>query len=308
MDDSGVRVRPEFRFHVAAVAGRPAIPAVDFHALCKRRRVAVVAIDQVRALVVVAMAGEGEVCAVAVEQLHGVLAHLDHFRLGIRVVDTLAVRRMVPVGDDPVLRRRSQILREPGHHRAACGSITADRVEDDEVNISVVERVIGLGTRRLPSRLGRRGQGKDVEIDAGLRRRISVVRVVVAQRRPEDRFAQHGGVHLEHGGLVLEVGPLLVRVVAEHQPQIGMPRAVERVVRVTHRFGIGIGGSGVAENPDSSRFRRPGEGRRDEEMAGVAPGQSLCRRPDRIVVARVAVETREGRDVFGRQPRGDVRW
>ena len=103
------------------------------------------AIDEEGALVGMAMAGQNEIDTTLLENGQGVLPHLDELRLGVRVVRALAVRRMVPESNDPVLLRGGEVCLEPRHHRATRRAIGVERVQDDEVDVSVVEGVVGLG-------------------------------------------------------------------------------------------------------------------------------------------------------------------
>ncbi len=61
---------------------------------------------------------------------------------------------MVPVGDDPVLQRGRQILSKPGGHGTHRGAVRLERVQNHEVDVRVVERVVRLGSRGDPAGLG----------------------------------------------------------------------------------------------------------------------------------------------------------
>ena len=72
------------------------------------------------------MAGQHQVHAAGLEDRQRVLAHLDQLDLGVRVVRALAVGRVVPEGDDPVLGGRREVVAQPGQHRrrVASGSVS----------------------------------------------------------------------------------------------------------------------------------------------------------------------------------------
>ena len=64
-----------------------------------------------------AVAGENEIDAVAFEERQEVLADLNQVALGVGVVAALGVGRVMPEGDDPLLRRGFEIAAEPVEHR-----------------------------------------------------------------------------------------------------------------------------------------------------------------------------------------------
>jgi hypothetical protein len=79
-------------------------------------------------------------------------------------------------------------------------------------------------------------------------------------------LAEHRGIHVEDRELVLRVGAVEVRVVPQHEPEVGAARAREREIHVAHRGGAGQAGSGVAQHPDAGRLRRSRDRGRDEEI------------------------------------------
>ena len=155
------------------------------------------------------------------------------------------------------------------------GSVGLERLQADEVDVGVVERVVRLGARREPARFAGLGQREDVVVRAGLRRRVGAVAVVVAERGHSTLFRSMVGKHVEHRGLVLGVRAVRVGVVAEHQPQVRMARAGERVVRVAHGARVRVGGARIAQDPDAGRLRRA----RDRGRAGRSAWRRRRRAP-----------------------------
>ena len=51
---------------------------------------------------------------------------------------------------------------------------------------------------------------------------------MVAERRPEHGLSKYARIGIENRRLKLSVGAVLVRVIAEHEPQIGMDPAGKR--------------------------------------------------------------------------------
>src|SRR5207249_5457649 len=70
-------------------------------------------IEQIRAFVGVAVAAEHQVHPMALQNRVGILAHLFEFGLRVRIVRALAVGRMVPVGNEPLLSVGRQIGLQP---------------------------------------------------------------------------------------------------------------------------------------------------------------------------------------------------
>ena len=97
-------------FDVRTIARHSAITAVHHQRGAERGRVAVMTVNQIRPFVAVAVATQHQVDPVVFENRERVLAHFDQRHLDVGVVHSLGVGRVVPVGDDPVLRRRGQIV------------------------------------------------------------------------------------------------------------------------------------------------------------------------------------------------------
>ena len=238
------------------------------------------------------MTAQHQIDAVFLEDRQGVLAHLDQPALDVGIVRTLGVGRMVPIGDDPVLIGRHQVVFEPRKHGAARRVARPERVEHDEVDVGVVERIVGLGARRQTARLAGRRQREDVVI-----RRVGAAAerdrlVVVAARRPYRRLTQDLGVHVEDGGLVLVVRAVVVGVVAEHQPQIGRPALGRHLglVGVAHGHRVARGGARITDRPDACRLGGADDRRRDEAVGRVAAGVDARFVADVVIVARIGRE------------------
>ena len=154
IDGALVRIRPQGGLLVHAITVLAPVASVKDEGRTERRRVAVVPVDQEGALVRVTVAGEHQVHAVALQYRQRVRPHFDQPQLGVRVVGAAAVGRMVPERDGPVLRRCGQIRGGPSQHGPGNRTIGPLRVQHHEVDVAVVERVVGLGARGKPS--GRR--------------------------------------------------------------------------------------------------------------------------------------------------------
>ncbi len=161
------------------------------------------------------------------------------------------------------------------------------------MDVSVVERVIRLGagddSARLRALRGRRDRGVELSRLRG---------VVVPDRGPDDRLLERLRVDVEDVRLVFGVGAALVRVVAEHEPEVRDSRAGVREERVPDLCLARSPGAGVADHPDARR--RCGRGGGGEELIRAGP-ERRRRRADRVEVFRRGGETRERDLVLGRR-------
>ena len=78
--------------------------------------------------------------------------------------------------------------------------------------------------------------------------------LVIAEGRPEEFVPQSGGIHIEDGALIFVVEATVVRVVAEHQPEIrlsvGARVIIERVAGALLAIGGAVAGrAGIAKDP-----------------------------------------------------------
>ena len=166
------------------------------------------------------------------------------------------------------------------------------------MDVREVERVVRLRARSHAACLCGLWQREHVEVRPGVGRRVGSISVVVAIRRPQHRFAQHVAVGVEHCRLVLVVEAILVGVVAEHQPQIGVARARKIRVGVAHRARIGVRGAGVSDDPHPHRPLGPGQRRGLEPKCRVT-GKRSGRGSNRVVVERVWYQPFEPNFVLG---------
>ncbi len=237
------------------------------------------AVDQDATLVRVAVAGEYEVDAVRLEDGQRVLAHVDQAALNVRIVRAFGVRRVMEEGDDPVGRRRREIVFEPGRHRFVDRAVDVVGIEADEVDVGVVERVIRFRARGDAARFAGRRQREHVIVRTGEAAGAGGLAVVISERRPQHPRPQLLGIHIENRRLVLLIGSVGVRVVTEHQPQVG-PIASGKArhkcrARRAHP-------SSRCRNHRGSRCEsvpccRGGGG--DEEVVGVAAREGTCAVP-----------------------------
>ena len=191
---------------------------------------------------------------------------------------------MVPEGDDPVLGGGAEVRLQPVQHRASRRAAGGHRIERDEMDAAVVEGIVFFGAGGHAAGRAVGGMVEYLEVRNGQRRIGQLRRVVVADGRPEHRLAKIGRVHVEHGRLVFGIGAVLVGVVAEHQPDVGVAACAETGVTVAHRRRGRALGAGIAEHPDSGRLRVADQRRGHEGIVGAA-GERCRRGSDRIVIA-----------------------
>ena len=162
-----------------------------------------------------------------------------------------SVGRVMPKGDQPLVGVRGKVFLQPPSHRPIAAAILRHGIQTHEMNISVIEGVVILRARRQSAGLPRRRQGKNGEIR---QRRLAVIGFVIANRRPDHRFAQHRRIHVEHRGLIFLVRSVAVSVVAKHQPQVGVSRASQILVSIAHRCGLKVRRARVAQHPNARRL------------------------------------------------------
>jgi hypothetical protein len=271
VDGAVVRGRPLVRLLVGAVDHGVAGPAVHDVLGTEGPGQAVVTVDEVAPLVGVAVTREHQVDPEVLEDRQRELSNLDLVQLDVRVVeDALAVRGLVPERDQPVGIRGGEVGFEPGEHGRPRGRVH-DRVlgvEDDEVDVAVVERVVGLGSGRHAPRFTVGRKREDVEVGPGLRQAIGREALVVPEAAPRGHGPEELRVLPEDGGLVLGVARDGVGVVPEHEPDVRRrDPAVERGVGVADGVAVpdpagrddgGIGKSRIPDRPDASRLGRTG--------------------------------------------------
>ena len=154
----------------------PSAAAIDDVPRAEGARISVVLIDEERSFVGMAVARQHQIHAIALQDGHGVLPHLDQLDLAVRLVRAVAVRRVMPVGDDPVLIGDRQVVLQPVQHDPALvrgRAIRAVRVQNDEMDVGVIERVVGLGSGGQPARLARGRQAEDLKVRLALARRTA---------------------------------------------------------------------------------------------------------------------------------------
>ena len=255
-------------------------------------------VEEEGALVHVRVAAEDEVHTRRLEDRIHVLAHLDELDLRVRVVRAFRVRRVVPVRDDPSLRRGREVGGEPREHGTAREPAHVVRVEAHEVDVSGVEGVVRLGPRRDPAGFGRLREAEEVEVDACPGAAARGPAVVIPERGPERHRGELGRERPEHRGPVLGVRARDVRVVAEHQPEVGAARAGVAQVRVAHGPRARVGRPRIADDPDAERCGGVC-GRRRHEGRGGRGRERPRGGSDPVVVAGPGREARHGDGVLG---------
>ena len=93
----------------------------------------------------------------------------------------------MPEGDHPRLRVGGEIALEPREHRAGRRAVRLERVEADEMDVGVVERVVRLGPRGDAARLALFGSVKMSKYGPVFVAASATVSIVVAERRPQRR-------------------------------------------------------------------------------------------------------------------------
>ena len=157
----------------------PTVPAAvrrtdDILGVFQRAGIFVVAVKQIGAFVGVAVAVEDEIDAPRLEHRHDFAPHVAHGPFAVlvlvRVVRAFGVGRMMTVGDAPVLAVGSEIGLEPPEHQAVGRAIAVGRVEADEMDVGVIERIVGLRPGHHAASLPLRRQSEQVEVHTRLRR------------------------------------------------------------------------------------------------------------------------------------------
>ena len=276
-----------------AVPAAPAVLGEVAGISGKLAGVSILPVQEDRALIAVAVAAEDHVHPAVLEDGVEPLPHPLQGSLGIRVVRPFAVRRVMPVGHDPVLGRRRQVVPQPVGHRPARGEVGPLRIQADEVDVAVVVGVVGLRPGRQAARFAVPRHRKDLVV----RRAVPLV---VPARREEERLAENLRVHVEHRVLILGIRPVAVGVVAQHEPHVDVVRAVPVLERVANGPLIGARGSRVADDPDPHRLDGPGRRRRLEGVAGIPAFQRRGRGADRVVVPGIGRQPGHPHLVFRR--------
>src|SRR4051812_24060017 len=130
-----MRAKASGRFKIDAGAIGSAVAVVKNHFALERAGGAIVAIQEEGAFVGMTVATQNKVGSVLLKNGKGVKAHLDLVGLQVGVVRAVAIRGMMPKGDNPILRRSSQISAQPSEHRSSGQAILAKGVEADEVRV-----------------------------------------------------------------------------------------------------------------------------------------------------------------------------
>ena len=62
---------------------------------------------------------------------------------------------------------------------------------------------------------------------------------------PEDGLTKHGWIHVKDGRLIFGISAEVVRIVSQHQPEVGATPAIECFIGRADSGGIGIFGAGI---------------------------------------------------------------
>ncbi len=262
----------------------------------KGRRLAVEAMQQAGALIGVGVAGQHQIDAMGLEDRHDHRTHVGFDAAVIGIVAALAVGRVMPGRDGPFRRIVGKVAFQPGDHPLpeAFAAVDAEiGVEHDDVDVPVVEGVVGFGAGSHTAGDTVDGKAEHFVVGAGLVDRIGgvfpcsrLVRFVVADNRPDRRVAQYFPKALENRHLILPVEPRPIGVVAEQQHEVGALAVGVGKIGIADRARLFTGLiSRIAQHPDSRRHLAAGRGRGLEKVIS-ATGDLARLVMDRIVVAR----------------------
>src|SRR5579883_607036 len=96
----------------------------------------------------------------------------------------------MPIGNNPPLVVRSEIGTEPLRHGARRTAIGGHRIQTDEVNVRVIERVILRRPGRNAARFAVGGQREASEVRKGGGSGVGFGSIVIAYSRPYGRVAK----------------------------------------------------------------------------------------------------------------------
>ncbi len=192
----------------------------------------------------------------------------------------------MPVGDDPILICCAEVALRPCVHRSPDGPADVLGIQAHEMNICVVERVIGLGPGSQAAGLRAFGHRENVVVGPGLCRGTRAAGVVISDRGPQHRFSQHGRVRIrrpENRVSKFAIRTAVISIIAQHQPQISVPGSSVRIVRVADGFLIAVIRSRIPQNPNPGRLRGSRRRRRQDKMVRVISGKRCGRSPHGII-------------------------
>ena len=137
------------------------------------------------------------------------------------------------------------------------------------MNGAVIKRIIIFNAGRDAARFAVSGQREDIE--------VSWRYIVITDGRPDNCLAKEFRIDIEHPVLIFRIGSAAVRIVSEHQPQIGIARAREIRISITHLKRTEVPGGRSAGIPDDPNPRRLWPSRRCHEKVIGARGQGGTR-------------------------------
>ena len=276
-------------------------------------------VDRVSALEGVAMPVHDNVRAVGFEDGVEVFARGLAHGVGVRVVEVLAVRRLVPVGDDPRLGVAGQIVGEPlelGGGGSGAAAVVVG-VQADEMDVGVVERVVVLAAGGRAAAFALRGHAVNAPVGAGGHA------VMVAAGREDRRVLEDVGIDVEDSALIggVRAAHAALLVVAAGEPDVGglAVGGGEVQIGVAHGDLGRVTAAVIAEEPHA-RGPAAARGRRGDEIVvgtgldgpgGGANGVIVlglgrqARERDAVVSAACGI-VRERRETAGRRPEADA--
>src|SRR5438093_10859930 len=128
----------------------------------------------------------------------------------------------MPESDQPLLAISVKVLPQPLKHWAITAAVTNFGIEADEMYIAIVEGIIILCARGDSAGFTLCRRREDIEVCETAAIRIGSIGFVIAYGWPDHSAAEHIRIRVEHRCLIFLIGAGVIRVVAEHQPEVGV--------------------------------------------------------------------------------------
>ena len=140
-DCARVRHHAKARLHIWTGIVRPAKAALDNVLRVKSIAGAVESVEHERSFVAVTIPGQDQVHTVVFEHGQNVFPRFNHLELDgvIRAVRALAVRRVVKICNQPLIRVRGNVLPHPGKHRSCGRTVLDSRFKAKEMNVCIIK-------------------------------------------------------------------------------------------------------------------------------------------------------------------------
>src|SRR5688572_6216907 len=110
------------------------------------------------------------------------------------------------------------------------------------MDVAVIKRKEILGAGRDATRLASRRQRKDAKVSLG--------RIMIAQRRPYHGLAQEVWIHVKHRALILSVCAGRIGIITEHEPKVGVAAAGKGTIVLPDGARLRVCSAGIANDPN----------------------------------------------------------